>query len=181
MRLTLLVSLLLAVVVAACGSEYEDPDALVRDTTAVDTTAALTGDNLFETLQADARFSVLTAAIDSAGLRSTFEGPGPLTLFAPTDAAFGALEEGTTDELMGSDNRDALRDLVMQHVINGRRMSSDLRTTQTAESMYGAELRIRSDDTSLRVGDATVTEADIEANNGVIHAIDSVLHPPDTI
>lgn len=173
--------LLLAASAGCAQSDYEDPDAIIRDDAAVDTTSAVYGADLIETLEADQRFSTLVAAIDSADLRSTFTSPAPLTIFAPANDAFQALEEGHLDGLLQESRRDDLRDLLMQHVINGRRLSTDLRNVDGAESMYGAELRIRAEEASLRVEDADVTEADIQASNGVIHAINRVLTPPEEI
>lgn len=174
-----IIAILLTVGLIACAEQYEDPDAIVRDTIIVDTADGLSGDNLVATLQADGRFSTLVTAIDSSGLRSTFEGPGPFTLFAPTDEAFAGLDEGTVDGILQPANRDQLRDLLMHHVVNGTRMRSDLRGVQSIESMYGDDLRLQEDDRSLRVSDANVVEPDINASNGVVHAIDSVLMPAD--
>jgi uncharacterized surface protein with fasciclin (FAS1) repeats len=171
----------LLVLMIGCQADYEDPDALVRDTVVVNEDDGILGENLFATLEADGRFSTLTTAIDSAGLRSTFEGPGPFTVFAPTDDAFGGIEDGGVEDLLQPANRDQLRDLLMQHVINGRQQSSDLRTTDRVESMYGSDLRVTGRNDDLRISDAEIVEADISASNGVIHAINSVLTPPDAI
>lgn len=181
----LLALLMLAGSIGCAPSDHEDPDALIRENATVDTTTAPYDApydaDLIETLENDQRFSTLVAAIDSADLRSTFTSPAPLTIFAPGNDAFQALEEGELEGLLQENRRDELRDLLMQHVINGRRPAADLRDVEGAESMYGAELRFRADETSLRVENADVTEADIHASNGVIHAINRVLTPPDEI
>jgi uncharacterized surface protein with fasciclin (FAS1) repeats len=182
MRFTAPLALLLTIALIGCTqSDYEDPDALIRDTTAVDTTIGLAAADLIETLENDQRFSTLVAAIDSAELRSTFSSPAPLTIFAPTNDAFGGLDEGVLEGLLQESRRDELRDLLMQHVINGRRMSSDLRGVEYAESMYGADLRVRANGEGVRIENAEVIDVDIQASNGVIHAINRVLTPPEQI
>lgn len=164
---------------ALVGCEPADTERPETDTLAVDTTDMAATDNIVTTLEMDGRFSTLVTAIDSSGLASTLEGPGPFTLFAPTDDAFDTLEEGSLEDLLAPENRQELRDLLMNHVVNGHRPASEIQGLSSIETMYGDELQIRAEAGSVRVGDASVTETGIEANNGLIHVVDSVLQPGD--
>ncbi|MGR3497104.1 fasciclin domain-containing protein [Citreimonas sp.] len=121
-------------------------------------------------------FTTLVAAVEAAGLVDTLKGEGPFTVFAPTDEAFAALPEGTVDDLLLEENRDQLVSILTYHVVPGAVMSGDLSDGMTAETVEGSEVTI-STEGGVMVNDATVTTADIEASNGVIHVIDSVLMP----
>lgn len=120
-------------------------------------------------------FTTLLAAAEAAGLVETLKGDGPFTVFAPTDDAFAALPEGTVEGLLA--DTDALTAILTYHVVPGAVMSGDLSDGMTAATVNGAEVTISVGD-MVMVNDATVTTADIEATNGVIHVIDSVLMPP---
>ncbi|MBM9596079.1 fasciclin domain-containing protein [Roseitranquillus sediminis] len=121
-------------------------------------------------------FSTLLAAAEAAGLVETLKGEGPFTVFAPTDEAFAALPEGTVDNLLMEENRDQLTSILTYHVVPGEVMSSDLEDGMEAETVEGSTVTI-STSGGVMVNDATVTQADIDASNGVIHVIDSVLMP----
>lgn len=118
-------------------------------------------------------FTTLAGALETAGLVETLKGDGPFTVFAPTDDAFAALPEGTLEGL----SEEELTAILTYHVVPGAVMSSDLSDGMTAATVEGSEVTFSVGD-SVMVGDATVTSADIEASNGVIHVIDSVLMPP---
>ena len=120
-------------------------------------------------------FTTLVAAIEAAGLVETLKGEGPFTVFAPTDEAFAALPEGTVEGLL--EDPEALAGILTYHVVPGNVMSTDLTDGMTAETVNGAEVTITVGD-MVMVNDATVTTADIEATNGVIHVIDTVIMPP---
>jgi len=124
-------------------------------------------------------FTTLAAALEAAGLVETLKGEGPFTVFAPTDEAFAALPEGTVESLLEPENRDQLTAILTYHVVPGSVMSGDLSDGMEAETVNGAPVTISTDD-GVMVNDATVTAADIEASNGVIHVIDSVLLPPES-
>jgi len=124
-------------------------------------------------------FTTLAAALEAAGLVETLKGEGPFTVFAPTDEAFAALPEGTVETLLEPENRDQLTAILTYHVVPGKVMSGDLSDGMEAETVNGAPVTI-STDAGVMVNDATVTAADIEASNGVIHVIDSVLLPPES-
>ena len=116
------------------------------------------------------------AAAGRAGLVDALKGEGPLTVFAPTDAAFAALPAGTVETLLKPENKDQLAAILKLHVIPGKVKSKDLAgKTLTAETLGGT---VAIDGTNgVKVNDATVTTADIKASNGIIHVIDKVLLP----
>ncbi|WP_439523257.1 fasciclin domain-containing protein [Marivita sp.] len=121
-------------------------------------------------------FETLVAAVQAADLVETLKGEGPFTVFAPTDEAFAALPEGTVDSLLLPENRDQLVSILTYHVVPGKVMSTDLMDDMEAETVQGASVTIDLDD-GVMVENATVTTADIEASNGVIHVIDTVILP----
>jgi len=120
-------------------------------------------------------FTTLVAAVQAAGLVDTLKGDGPFTVFAPTDAAFAALPEGTVDALLA--DPDALAAILTYHVVPGKVMSGDLADNMMAATANGAEVKIMTSG-GVMVNDASVVSADIEASNGVIHVIDKVILPP---
>lgn len=124
-------------------------------------------------------FSTLLAAAEAAGLAETLNnGEGPFTVFAPTDEAFAALPEGTVDNLLKPENKDQLVKVLQLHVVPGKVMSADLAGKSTqATTLEGSEVTVDATGDGVKVGEATVTQADIEATNGVIHAIDKVIMP----
>jgi uncharacterized surface protein with fasciclin (FAS1) repeats len=119
-------------------------------------------------------FTTLVAAVEAAGLVETLKGDGPFTVFAPTDEAFAALPEGTVEGLL--EDTEALTAILTYHVVPGKVMSGDLSDGMMAATVNGAEVTIGVGD-AVTVDGATVTAADIEASNGVIHVIDSVIIP----
>ncbi|SDX90114.1 fasciclin domain-containing protein [Roseicitreum antarcticum] len=119
-------------------------------------------------------FTTLVAAVEAAGLVETLKGEGPFTVFAPTDEAFAALPEGTVEALLA--DIPALTAILTYHVVPGAVMSTDLTDGMMAETVNGQSVTIELGDT-VTVDGATVTTADIEASNGVIHVIDAVILP----
>ncbi|MFN3913176.1 fasciclin domain-containing protein [Hyphomonas sp.] len=128
-------------------------------------------------------FSTLVAAIQAAGLAETLAGPGPFTVFAPTNAAFAALPAGTLDSLLLPENKDQLTKILTYHVVSGKVMAADLPAADVATAtptVAGLDLSVRVEaDGTAKANDATITTADIEASNGVIHVIDAVLLPKE--
>ncbi|WP_102108564.1 fasciclin domain-containing protein [Oceaniglobus roseus] len=122
-------------------------------------------------------FTTLVAAVEAAGLVETLKGEGPFTVFAPTDEAFAKLPEGTVEDLLKPENKDKLTAILTYHVVPGKVMSGDLSDGMTAATVEGGEVTIKTEG-GVMVNDASVTTADIEASNGVIHVIDTVLMPP---
>lgn len=144
-------------------------------TTALAAPLALNAQTIPEVAAEAGSFTTLLAAVEAAGLAETLSGEGPFTVFAPTDEAFAALPEGTVEGLL--EDTDALTAILTYHVVPGAVMSGDLSDGMTAETVNGAEVTITIGD-NVMVNDATVVTPDIEASNGVIHVIDSVIMPP---
>ncbi|WP_171100333.1 MULTISPECIES: fasciclin domain-containing protein [unclassified Ruegeria] len=121
-------------------------------------------------------FETLVAAVQAAELVDTLKGEGPFTVFAPTDEAFAALPEGTVENLLKPENKDQLVAILTYHVVPGKVMSGDLSDDMTAATVQGGDITIDLD-SGVMINDANVVQADIEADNGVIHVIDKVILP----
>jgi uncharacterized surface protein with fasciclin (FAS1) repeats len=122
-------------------------------------------------------FSTLVAAVKAADLVETLKGDGPFTVFAPTDDAFAKLPDGTVENLLKPENKEQLASILTYHVIPGKVMSSDIAgKTLEVETVEGSNLSIDATD-GVMVDNATVVQADVEASNGVIHVIDTVVMP----
>lgn len=132
--------------------------------------------DIVDTAAAAGDFGTLLAAAEAAGLVDTLKSEGPFTVFAPTDAAFAALPEGTVEELLLPENKDALAAILTYHVIPGKVMSTDLTNDMEAATVNGDTVVIDLDN-GVMVDNANVTAADIETTNGVIHVIDAVIMP----
>jgi uncharacterized surface protein with fasciclin (FAS1) repeats len=132
--------------------------------------------DIVDTAVAAGTFNTLAAALTAAGLVETLKGPGPFTVFAPTDDAFAALPAGTVEDLLKPENKDKLTAILTYHVVPGKVMSTDLTNGMKAKTVNGAEVTIMTEG-GVMVNDAKVTTADIEATNGVIHVIDKVILP----
>ena len=141
--------------------------------------ARATGTDVVDTAVAAGQFKTLAAALDGAGLVSTLKGPGPFTVFAPTDAAFAKLPAGTVDDLLKPENKAQLTAILTYHVVPGRVMAADVAQLTEAKTVNGEMVKVRADGGSVMVNDAKVTAADVTASNGVIHVIDTVILPPD--
>jgi uncharacterized surface protein with fasciclin (FAS1) repeats len=140
-------------------------------------TAAFAADkDIVDTAVGAGSFTTLVAAVQAAGLVDTLKGPGPFTVFAPTDEAFAALPAGTVEDLLKPENKDKLVSILTYHVVSGKVMSTDLTEGMMAPTVQGGEVTITLDG-GAKVNGANVTTADIEASNGVIHVIDTVLMP----
>jgi uncharacterized surface protein with fasciclin (FAS1) repeats len=134
--------------------------------------------DIVETAADAGSFDTLVAAVEAAGLVETLKGEGPFTVFAPTDEAFARLPEGTVDSLLQPENKDRLVALLTYHVVPGKVMSSDLAGQAIeVETVQGSPVSIDATDGAVTVDQATVTQADIETDNGVIHVIDMVIMP----
>ncbi len=133
--------------------------------------------DIVDTAVAAGNFTTLVAAVQAAGLVETLKGAGPFTVFAPTDAAFAALPAGTVEDLLKPENKDKLAAILTYHVVPGKVMSTDLTEGMKAASVQGGELTVMLEG-GAKVNGAVISTADIEASNGVIHVIDSVILPP---
>jgi len=133
--------------------------------------------NIVQTATEAGNFTTLVTALEAAGLTETLQGPGPFTVFAPTDAAFAKLPAGTVEALLG--DREQLASILTYHVIAGSVTAGDLVASNgaTPTTVNGQPLDIVVRDGAVYVNGAQVVAADVAASNGVIHAIDTVLLP----
>ncbi|WP_154855908.1 fasciclin domain-containing protein [Cyclobacterium xiamenense] len=119
----------------------------------------------------------LVTALTTAELVETLSGDGPFTVFAPTDAAFAALPEGTVASLLEPENKEQLTGILTYHVVAGNVLAADLSDGQVVETLNGKTLLVSIADGTVKINGATVTAADLSGSNGVIHVIDGVLIP----
>lgn len=165
--------------VAACAGDTSPPP----DSRAAEDGASTEADGTITQIVAgDSQFSTLLAAVQAADLGETLSSEGPFTVFAPTDDAFGALPEGTLDSLLKPRNVDDLSAILAYHVVSGDVEAADVRSGAVA-TVNGAAFEVSVDGGDITLTDAAgnqaiVTVTDIQASNGVIHVIDSVLLPP---
>ena len=133
--------------------------------------------DIVDTAAGAGKFTTLVAAVKAAGLVDTLKGAGPFTVFAPTDEAFAKLPEGTVANLLKPENKAQLVKILTYHVVPGKIMSADI-SGKTAEvkTVEGSDLSVNAT-TGVMVDNATVTTADVETSNGVIHIIDTVVMP----
>jgi uncharacterized surface protein with fasciclin (FAS1) repeats len=160
--------LLCAIVLAtaACGGSDKKPAMPAPEMAMAD---------IVDTAVAAGSFKTLATALQAADLIDTLKGPGPFTVFAPTDDAFAKLPPGTVEGLLA--DKAKLTAVLTYHVVAGKVTAADVGGLTEATSLQGATLKI---DTSngVKINDATVIKADVMATNGVIHVIDTVLLPP---
>lgn len=122
--------------------------------------------------------STLVAAVKAADLVETLNGDGPFTVFAPTNAAFDKLPEGTLESLLKPENKEKLQRILTYHVVSGKVKSTDLKDGMKAKTVEGSEITIKLGD-DVMINSAKVVNADIDADNGIVHVIDSVILPPE--
>lgn len=122
--------------------------------------------------------STLVKAVEAGDLAGTLKSEGPFTVFAPTNEAFASLPEGTLESLLKPENKDQLVKVLTYHVVPGEVKSSDLKDGMTAKTVEGSEIMFYVSGDGAKVNGAKVKTADIMAENGVIHVIDSVILPP---
>ncbi len=125
-----------------------------------------------------AKFNTLVAAVKAAGLLEVVAGPGPITVFAPTDQAFAKLPKGTVESLLKPENRQQLVGILKYHVVPGRVYADQALRAQSAKTAQGKALNFGLKDGVFKVNESQLQKVNIEASNGVIHVIDSVLLPP---
>src|SRR6185437_11152981 len=133
--------------------------------------------DIVDTAVAAGNFKTLAAALQAAGLVDTLKGKGPFTVFAPTDEAFAKLPAGTVDELLKPENKEKLVAILTYHVVPGKVLAQDVVKMNDAKTVNGKNVKIMAHGGKVMVDNATVTKADIQASNGVIHVIDTVLLP----
>jgi uncharacterized surface protein with fasciclin (FAS1) repeats len=140
--------------------------------------AAVNAADIVDTAAGAGSFDTLVTAVQAADLVEVLKGEGPFTVFAPTDAAFAKLPQGTVENLLKPENKEQLVALLTYHVVPGKTMSSDIAGQQLeVETVGGDTVQIDAANGAVMVDDAQVVQADIETDNGVIHVIDTVIMP----
>ena len=152
----------MALVLAACGGSDDDDHPPMPGT-------------VLQVAAGDARFSLLAEAVTKAELGAALSAPGPITVFAPTNAAFDEIPEDQLQAILA--DKDKLTKILTYHVLEGKVLSKNLKKKQTVETVEGSPVTIRAKKSGVTVGDAKVVKADIKTSNGVIHVIDTVLLP----
>jgi uncharacterized surface protein with fasciclin (FAS1) repeats len=131
--------------------------------------------DIVDTAVAAGSFNTLARALQAAGLVDTLKGAGPFTVFAPTDDAFAKLPAGTLDALLK--DKAKLTAVLTYHVVSGKVMASDVVKINSAETLNGKSVKIKTSGGSVMIDGAKVVKTDIECSNGVIHVIDRVILP----
>lgn len=182
-RVTTLLAGALALAVAApvaaqertSGSSSHDDGSTMEERAVKAPTAKAT--TIVDVAASKEAFSTLVTAVKAAGLVETLSSEGPFTVFAPTNDAFAELPEGTLGALL--EDKEKLTSILTYHVVAGKVTSDEVVGLERAATANGAELRIRAENGVVMINDATVIQADVMADNGVIHVIDTVLLPPE--
>jgi uncharacterized surface protein with fasciclin (FAS1) repeats len=143
------------------------------------TTTRAQGRDIVDTAVAAGSFKTLAAALQAAGLVETLKGPGPFTVFAPTDEAFAKLPPGTVEDLLKPENKAKLTRILTYHVVPGKVMAGDVIKLRSAKAVSGDAITIATGSGGVMVDNAKVVKTDIAASNGVIHVIDTVILPKD--
>ena len=130
-----------------------------------------------ETADKAGAFKTLLAAVKAAGLADTLSGKGPFTVFAPTDEAFAKLPKGTVESLLKPENKQKLVDILKYHVVSGRVYSEDALKAKGAKTLEGSPVTISVRDSVAMINQSKLLSTDLDASNGVIHVIDSVVLP----
>jgi len=138
--------------------------------------------NIVETAVGAGSFKTLVAAVKAAGLVETLSGPGPFTVFAPTDEAFAKLPKGTLESLLLPENKEKLVSILTYHVVAGKVTSGEVVKLDKAKTVQGGDVSISvktdaNKKSTVKINDANVVTADVAASNGVIHVIDAVILP----
>lgn len=142
-------------------------------------TASAFDKNIVETAVDAGSFKTLAAALAAADLVDAVKGPGPFTVFAPTDEAFAKLPKGTVETLLKPENKAKLAAILTYHVVPGKVMAKDVITVKGAKSLNGQRIDVKVDGSKVMVDGANVVKTDIACSNGVIHVIDTVILPAD--
>lgn len=176
----------LVLALGACAERTNNQGAGMEDTMAVEPTDTAEmaqrpgqqGQNsVVQVAMDDEQFSSFSQALQNSGLASSLKKQGPYTVFAPTNEAFDALPKQQRQQLMNTQNKQKLRNVLTYHVVEGEISASDLQDKSNLTTMQGETLKISRKDQDLMVGNAQIVEQDIQAGNGVIHGIDAVLMP----
>lgn len=133
--------------------------------------------DIVDTAVSAGSFNTLAAALQAGGLVDTLKADGPYTVFAPTDEAFAKLPDGTVEMLLLPENKDKLVEILTYHVVAGKVTSAEVVTLESAQTANGSDVAIKVVDETVFINDSRVVAVDIEASNGVIHVVDSVILP----
>ncbi|MEC7108620.1 MAG: fasciclin domain-containing protein [Planctomycetota bacterium] len=144
---------------------------------ATDVKAETAGKTIVEIAAGAEDFSTLVAAVKAADLVDVLSSKGPFTVFAPTNEAFAKLPEGTVESLLKPENKDKLIAVLKYHVVPGKVMAKDVVKVDSAKTAQGSSVTVTVEGKTVKVDNATVVKTDIEASNGVIHVIDTVIIP----
>jgi uncharacterized surface protein with fasciclin (FAS1) repeats len=156
----------------ACSDDSDSNDEAATETTS---SAPAEAGTIVEVASETPALSTLVTAVTAADLGATLSGPGPYTVFAPTNDAFAALPAGVLDNLLLPCNKDALTSILTYHVVSGEVGSADI-TPGDVATVEGSTVALATDN-GVTVNEATVTIPDVAASNGVVHVIDGVLVP----
>lgn len=174
----LVVIALLGIGIYAFAMNNNATDDATNESTETTQEEAVPTQNIVEVASSNPDFSTLVTAVQTAGLVETLSGEGPFTVFAPTNAAFDALPEGTLEDLLA--DPEALANILTYHVVSGRVPAADVVGLSSATTVQGQDITIEVVDGSVVLnGDVNVTATDIQASNGIIHVIDAVLLPQE--
>lgn len=172
-----------SLLLVSCGGEAEKTVEATTETVSempkVDTTAVVAPapKDVVDIAIGSPDHTTLVAAVTAAGLVETLKGAGPFTIFAPTNAAFNALPAGTVEGLLKPESKAKLTSILTYHVVAGAVKAADLKDGQKVKTLQGEELTVSIKDGKVKINGATVTAADLEGSNGVVHVIDAVLLP----
>ena len=157
-------AVVLAVAVLAIGSNF----------------ARASNQDIVDTAVSAGQFKTLAAALKAADLVATLKGPGPFTVFAPTDEAFAKLPAGTVENLLKPENKAKLTAILTYHVVPGAVRAEQVTKLDQAKTVNGAMVKVTTQGGKVTINDATVVKADTAASNGIIHVIDKVILPPQS-
>jgi uncharacterized surface protein with fasciclin (FAS1) repeats len=160
--------------VAEMGGMMKSP-AMMKKTPTAKTPAKL--GTIVDVASSISDFSTLVAAVKAAGLVDTLSGPGPFTVFAPTNAAFAKLPKGTVESLLKPENKEALTKILTYHVVSGKVPSTAIKPG-AVKTVEGSTVSLKLMGKTVMVNNAKVIKADVPASNGIIHVIDTVIMPP---
>jgi uncharacterized surface protein with fasciclin (FAS1) repeats len=164
------------VLVAACGSSGTDASKPSSGSDKTTTTTMAAAETIVGVAAANPDFSTLVTAVKTAGLESTLSGPGPYTVFAPTNEAFAKIPKAQLDAILA--DQQQLTSVLTYHVLPSAVKAGDLQPTQSVATVQGANVDIKVDGTTATINGCNIVKTDIQASNGVIHVIDCVLIPP---
>jgi len=175
--LYILIAIVSMMAIAACSDEEET--AIQETSSSMSETSSemsIAVPSVVDIAVDDGRFTTLVAALGAADLVETLSGPGPFTVFAPTDDAFNALPEGTVEGLL--EDIPALTDVLTYHVVSGSVLAETVVGLDSATTLQGADVNISVMGSDVMLNDSKVIITDIVGSNGVVHVIDKVLMPP---